>query len=297
MKLVLLYSPDGFDLDVLENQRDLYGILGCKVIWTDKIFPCDLIVILRANEMTPLKFPEQTPLLFIDYSGQNVLDVFKEINHNNKRCITSRKEKNIIEDISFGHPFVSLERYSLPLKTLKYEFIHIGNYKKRKQIKLLNQDFIEFINGVSAFVWGKNWPKSSFTKSKYMGPMQPKDVSKTYSQSKYSLGIKHDFQIGTAISGRYWQSTLNGCSLFVEDEYLAKEIPGIYLYGSKINDSRKDIQNKARDYWKNQNNLQLNISRELLAKSNSSLNLIRYCFYKIKGWAYRAYRNLTYGIK
>ena len=297
MKLVLLYSPDGFDLDVLDNQKDLYKKLGCKVIWSNKIMPCDLIVILRANEKTQVVFPENTPLLFIDYSGQNVLDIFRKVKHENKRCITSRKNHNNLKDVYFGHPFVSIKRFSLPLKPKKFDFIHIGNYKERKKIKNLNKYFIEYINEVGAYVWGKNWQNSNFKNSKYMGPMHPKDVSLTYCQSKNSLGIKHDFQLGTAISGRYWQSTLNGCALYVEDEYLIDEIPGIFLYGTKSNISREDLRIKAIKYWEKQNKLQTEISTELLNSSNFSYNLFTYYFYKIKGSLYKIYRTLTYGIK
>lgn len=297
MKLVALYSSDGFDLDVLENQIELYNELNCKVIWVNKIVKCDLLVILRCGKNL-LNINFNQPTLFIDYSGQDVLNAFSNLKLENKACITSQKNKSHINNVFFGHPYISLKLFSRSIQKIEFNLIHIGNYKPNRLIKKLNMLFIDYINENKVTVYGKNWPIDLFTKGEFKGPLNPEFVSELYSKSVVACGIKHEFQIGRAISGRYWHAPINGCALYVEDEYLVSEIPGIYLYGSELLESRETLQERAINYWSNQNKLQIDLSNSLINKSNFRIhNWLIYIRFRLYGLLYKKYRFLTYGIK
>lgn len=300
MKVVLLYSTDGFDLDVLENQRQLYLALGCKVIWGGILVPCDLIVVLRCMREDVIIAPSDTPLMFLDYSGQDVYEVFENTLSTNKFCITSQKSLEDGKFVYFGHPYVSIESQSSNLSELQYTYVHIGNYKPKRTINNINSLFVNYCNAVNCNVWGKGWedvPRNGFT---FHGPLRPEKVSDVYSRSRFALGVKHDFQIGRAISGRYWHAPLNGCVLFVEDPYLLDEIPGIYLYGYEgYIPGREEIQRGARDYWEESNKLQKKLSIQLIQKVKTKFwkNIFIFYTFRIYSKLYENYRLRSYGKK
>jgi hypothetical protein len=300
MKLVLLYSTDGFDLDVLENQKDLYTSIGYKVIWGSRLIQCDLIVVLRCEMNDVISIPKSTPVLFLDYSGQDVLTVYNNTDGKYKYCITSQKYYHDAKTIFFGHPYVSIDRYSLPLSELRYDYVHIGNYKKGRWIDVLQVSFIRYCKDVGCHVWGKGWTEEDLSRLNYYGALRPEKVSEIYSSSKIALGVKHNFQIGKSISGRYWHAPLNGCLLLVEDEYLVGEIPGIYLYtNSECSISREEIQAEARVFWNKSNELQKELSLKLMREAHTEnwKKILYFLIYKYYSILYEKYRLWTYGKK
>ena len=298
MRLVLLYSSDGFDLDVLTNQRELYETLGFKVVWGRVMIPCDLIVVLRCMESDTINPPHSTPLLFLDYSGQDVLSVFQQTNTHNKRCITSLRTQFKDDKIHFGHPYVSIHIQSNPLDNLVYDYVHIGNYKPKRWLNMLKRSFDSYCVQVKASVWGKNWPVEGLLGVNYNGALRPEKVSTIYAKSKIALGVKHDFQIGRAISGRYWHAPLNGCILLVEDDNLVNEIPGVFTYDFEGDfPNRETLQEEARKFWRNSNNLQKKLSLDLIEQSDKRklLNFVYYNLYALYSALYERYRLSTYG--
>ena len=51
-KVACIYSHDGFDLDVLLNQKDLLKQFKFSSIISDRIIKCDLLIVLRADLKT-----------------------------------------------------------------------------------------------------------------------------------------------------------------------------------------------------------------------------------------------------
>jgi hypothetical protein len=306
-KIACLYSHDGFDLDVLLNQKDLLAENGFFTIATSKIIKCDLLIVLRANSNTfpfyNLNTENVGRVLFIDYSGQEVFQVFFNCNHPNKYLITSNNQLNG-NGIFFGFPFVSIKRWvrknSQENQNRSIRFIHIGNYKFSSNADHLIQFFNDAIKSLETIVFGSGWEKV-LPKVLYKGAVSVEKVSDIYAKSQIALGIKHPFQRGNSISGRYWHAPLNGCALLVEDLYLADLIPGIiyvdyrsdlkYINGLKTNSTQ--IQKNALLFWDESNKLQLsliNTGEDVIVKSTS--DVFKYTFYWITNLFYQNFKDL-----
>ena len=296
MKRVALYGEDGFDLDVLTNQIHLYQSLGCSVVWAKTYIPCDLWVVLRGKKGHFLEIPQDQPCLFVDYTGHDVLDWYQTVTINHKRCITSQKnEENKALGIYFGHPYIDITSFARPLADLKFDFVHVGSYKLDTKRDLNSFDFIAELERTSCQIWGKFWDQVPLTKAHWLGALNPSKVSETYAQSRIALGCKYSHQLEKAISGRYWQAPLNGCALWVDDDYLNGEIPGTFSYGTYEIPVRESIQQMATHYWQQQNELQRSLSLELLAQPRTKeFSVLRWIYHKVEGMAYRHYRLFTY---
>lgn len=273
-KFACIYSSDGFDNDVLLNQIDLLRQLNYKFIYSDKVLSCDLLIVLRAEkDVFPFQSVNKNNIkhaLFIDYSGQDVHIVFEKCEHPSKYLITSRP-KIIGNNIFQGSPFISINRWIHNRKTdsyKKYDIVHIGHFKKNSSYDGLIQVFNDQVKKHNVDVFGNGW-KDIVNAKYYHGHIDVKSVSKIYSESKLAIGIKHPFQRGLAISGRYWHAPLNGCLLLVEDDYMCDEIPGIIKINYEADDIKvisntykidsRNIQVQAINYWTKSNELQLEI--------------------------------------
>jgi hypothetical protein len=290
-KIACIYSEDGFDRDVLLNQIDFLKLANFNYIFTNKLIKCDLLIVTRIVNNIFTKFVKNNILseikmiLFIDYSGQNCHNVFREIEHPNKYLITSRielKEKNVF----FGHPYVSINRWKSSVvqsDKKKYNCVHVGHYKHDSSSDFLIKKFNEFISKNNVHVFGDRWSNVLRAKN-YHGKVNVSDVSAIYRNSKFAIGIKHPFQRKVAISGRYWHATLNGCALFVEDDYLLDEVPGLFLIDfnnvsdfdfDKIIYDSSNIEKLALDYWQNSNKTQFELLNNLTNE---------YVGYSIQDW-------------
>lgn len=295
MKRVALYGEDGFDLDVLTNQIQLYESLGCSVAWAKSYVPCDLWVVLRGKRGHFLDVPEDQPCLFVDYTGHDVLEWYQTAKLDHKRCITSQKnQEDQTSGTYYGHPYVDVTSFTRPLTNLAFDFVHIGSYKHDPARDLTQFDFIAELERTPCQLWGKFWDQTPL-KHRWNGPLNPSKVSEVYAQSRVALGCKYTHQLGKSISGRYWQAPINGCALWVDDDYLTDEIPGIFSYGTTDIPSRASIQTQATSYWQNQNKLQRSLSLDLLAQSRpKGFSELIWAYRKFQGTAYRHYRLLTY---
>lgn len=288
-KIVLLYGDDGLDPDVLLNQRDLYQNLGAIVIVSSKVLPCDYMVVTRVTSAVDFvnsnyrRLNSIPYILFLDYSGQQCHMAFSLLQHSNKRLITSRKEING-KNVTFGHPYVSIDRWTSRLIDGKrcYNCIHIGNFKKASKSDPLIGTFSEILKCNEIDVFGGFWPQIG-KNTRFHGKIDVDEVSDFYSQAVLSIGIKHPFQRGKAISGRYWHATLNGCHLLVEDDYLSDEIPGLIVYKCDTSfslsqlpkvESPKALKKLARYYWNNSNKIQMSFAVEGLALSKRKYKVI-----------------------
>jgi hypothetical protein len=183
----------------------------------------------------------------------------------------------------------------MPLADLQFDFVHIGSYKLDAARDLNSFDFIAELERTSCHIWGKFWDQVPLTKARWLGALNPKKVSETYAHSRIALGFKYTHQLEKAISGRYWQAPLNGCALWVDDDYLNGEIPGTFSYGTNELPSRTSIQKQATTYWQQQNELQRSLSRELLAQPRpKEFSVLRWIYHRLEGMAYRNYRLFTY---
>jgi len=302
-KVACIYSHDGFDLDVLLNQKDLLKQFKFSSIISDRIIKCDLLIVLRADLKTfpleELTSETVSQVLFIDYSGQDIHKVFFQSLHPNKYLITSKQDL-VGENIFFGFPYVSLERWidnsQKSISEEQLNFVHIGNYKSNSKNDSLIEHFNNVILQTGAIVFGFGWEKIIPVKN-YMGAIKVEDVSKIYSKSKFALGIKHPFQRGNAISGRYWHATLNGCFLLTEDSYLQDLIPGIksisydenfdlnFLLGQSHD--KEIIKNQAFEFWQNSNKLQYEIvNRDIQEIKKNFFTVIDYLYLLAKAKLY-----------
>jgi len=297
-RIACVYGEDGLDPDVLLNQIDFLKKYGFSVVFATQLIKCDLLIITRLENNIFLERLNSTiindikMILFLDYSGQNVHQVFRETVHSNKHLITSR-DSFMGKDIYFGHPYVSISRWKMrnsPGISRIYNCIHIGNYKFFSNYDNFIVSFNEIVMRNFVHVFGNFWPEIG-TNSFFHGKLKLNKVSKVYSESKFAIGIKHPFQRGAAISGRYWHATLNGCALLVEDDYLLNDIPGLHFYKcssnlnltnilNKIVHDPEELRNSAFIYWTESNKLQeslLNFVDETVVKYNFSerIQLIR----------------------
>lgn len=276
-RIACVYGEDGLDPDVLLNQIDFFKKHGFRVVFGSKIIKCDLLIITRVSGndfqegINSLLISQIRMILFLDYSGQNCHSVFNGINHKNKYLITSR-DNFVGKDIYFGHPYVSIPRWKIENTNYMnrvYNCVHIGNYKFFSNFDKFINNFNEIVSRNSVHVFGDFWPEFG-TNPLFHGKLKLKEVSKIYRQSRFAIGIKHPFQRGVAISGRYWHATLNGCALFVEDDYLINEIPGLHFYNCTSNLNLTNTLNRtvhdsdklaysAFSYWTESNKLQISL--------------------------------------
>ena len=307
-----LYSQDGFDLDVLLNQIDLMKSLKLSFLFGDQIQKSNLLIILRIENYDKFKkefdSSKVKSALILDYSGQETLKVvslFKEINIP-YYGITSDRLK-VQPKILFGHPFISIDRWifdSTKTFSKSPKILHIGNYKGiQSKDNIVNILTNKILNSSEEFLlYGSNWP-NSIDRSCYKGPISVQNVSKEYSRHNLSIGVKHPFQRGKAISGRYWHAPLNGCQLIVEDKYLSKEIPGIiYFDFNKLNTTKfrqvidkvnfinsSDVKREAKKFWEKSNNISIELIEKLFKDRRikvGRINILKYVRLKLGNFTY-----------
>ena len=298
-RIAFIYGEDGLDPDVLLNQIDFLKKYGFRVVFGTKLIKCDLLIVTRIIEngfferKNTLLISRIKMIIFLDYSGQNCHRVFKELVHRNKYLITSRDDCRG-KDIYFGHPYVSIDRWRMKTQSHSsriYDCVHIGNYKVFSKYDKDIMSFNEIVSRNFVHVFGDFWPEigANFF---FHGRLKLSMVSKIYRKSNFAIGIKYPFQRGCAISGRYWHATLNGCALFVEDDYLINEIPGLYYYKCDSNLNLKilidqivhspgELEKAAYLYWLESNKLQCSLL-DFLDETKVQYQLIE----RIQLWRY-----------
>ena len=162
-----------------------------------------------------------------DYGGWGYDSFVNSVDHK-KTYIFSTSEKTkerLIKNLGFPqeHIFIALPPVETSLwiakKTrIKYDFVHIGNYKNIEDDDNVRKSFLDCMLQLKVDVWGLGWINNE--KGKYHGKVGLFKVSDIYSSSKYALGLMYPFQRNVTFSGRFWHAPLNGCYLFTE--------PGLY---------------------------------------------------------------------
>jgi hypothetical protein len=280
MKTCLIYGHNGLDLDVTLNLRSFYRQLGYKVFFSEKLCDADLLVVLRAVDkpinIRPFSFLQ---VHVFDYGGWDYDAFVNSINHKITYifCTSDLKRKRLIDVLNFPQsqvfialPPVDIKLWSKEIKKVKYEIVHIGNYKPITENDSIKVRFNEILNCFKINVWGLGW---QLVKSSYHGKVGLFNVSNIYASSKFALGLMYPFQRESTFSGRFWHGPLNGCSVFSEMGLYTSKIPGVIETDYTIEDFEKkftididrvNLQNEAVKFWNIKNEETLFLVKQTL---------------------------------
>lgn len=275
MKTCLIYGQNGLDLDVTFNLRSFYKILGFWVVFSEKLVSADILVILRGVDK-PLEMAKcNFGIVHVyDYGGWSYDALVKSLNYKTTTIFSTFPEtrQRIISELEFpeknihiAFPPIDIQLWSKSLKPIKYEKVHIGNYKPIDGNDIINIRFNKAIIDYNVNVWGLGW-NGFIDMSFYHSKLGLFEVSNIYSQSRFAFGLMYPFQRNNTFSGRFWHATLNGCYLLSEPGLYTSDIPGII----ETDYSNEDIVNKcvfdydrnklicdAKEYWSKQFQLTL----------------------------------------
>ena len=291
MKTCLIYGHNGLDLDVALNIRSFYKKLGFSAFFSDKLLDADLLVVLRAVDKAIDINPFSFALVHVyDYGGWDYDAFVRTINQKITYifCTSEIKRNRLIELLHFPKeqvfvalPPVEIKLWSKKIEEVKYNIVHIGNFKPISEKDAIKERFNETIKHFKTHVWGLGW---QLEKGLYHGKTGVFSVSGIYANSKFALGLMYPFQRDVTFSGRFWHAPLNGCSVFSEPGLYSTKIPGVIETDYSIEDIDKKIaknidrialQNKAKEFWLNQN-------KKTLAFVEPTLILIKSAKYNFK---------------
>jgi hypothetical protein len=273
MKTCLIYGHNGLDLDVTLNLRSFYNKLGFSVFFSEKLLDSDLLVVLRAVDKTIDITPFSFALVHVyDYGGWDydafVRTIDKKITY--IFCTSEVKRSRLIELLHFPKeqvfvalPPVDIKLWSKKIKEVKYNIVHIGNYKPITEKDAIKERFNETIKHFKTHVWGLGW---QLERGLYHGKIGVFSVSGIYAHSQFALGLMYPFQRDVTFSGRFWHAPLNGCYVFSEPGFYCKKIPGVIETDYSIEDIEKKtsviidriaLQNEVKEFWLKQNDATL----------------------------------------
>ena len=291
MKTCLIYGQNGLDLDVTFNLKTFYSKLGFKVFFSDKLYNTNLLVVVRAVDQ-PLSLSKYTYSLIhvFDYVGWNYDSFIKSIDHSITFvfCSSEKNRRRLINNLHFpeNHVFIAFPPVDVNLwvkkiNNIKYEFIHIGNFKKIETNDEYQKHFAEALKFFNAHIWGKGW---KFNNRNIHGKINLFSVSSVYSKSKHAFGLMYPFQRECTFSGRFWHAPLNGCLVFSEPGIYTKSIPGIVETNYKLSDiilkssvhtNRNYIQEIAIKFWNKEYNKTLKLASYTLSNITFSDSYFR----------------------
>lgn len=314
-KTCLIYGDNGLDLDVAFNLCSFYNKIGFNSYFDTKLHSANVISIVRgidkAIDLCGIEFEQ---IHVYDYCGWKYDGLVKSLPFDKSFIFTTSLDTKEYLIKTFGFPEknifvvlppVDIKLFSSNLKPIKYKLVHIGNYKETNDDMFHNRMKI-VLDTFDVNVWGMNWNGHIKNNNKLKGRSGFFQTSKIYSESKCALGLMYPFQRDGTFSGRFWQSTLNGCLLFSEPGLYSKSIPGIIETDYTIGDiqnklesvkiSREQLVNEAREYWNTNNKKNIVIHKELKLHlsnynigSNSCyeyifLNKLRIIFHRLNMW-------------
>ncbi len=299
LKTCLIYGHSGLDLDVTFNLKSFYNQLGFRVFFSKKLYDADLLVVLRAVDK-PIDISNFNFLLVhvYDYGGWDYDSFVKSIDHKITYifCTSESKLRRLVEILHFPkeHVFVAFPPVDIMLwcnkiEDVRYDFIHVGNFKPNLKDDPINELFHKALRHYKVHVWGSGW---FLDKKIYHGKIGLFKVSKIYSKSKFSFGLMYPFQREITFSGRFWLAPLNGCIVFSEPGYFSSKIPGVVETNYCIKEietllsigvDRLALQNQSKLFWKERNNdTLLLVKPTLILLDNHSFRLqkvINFCFF------------------
>ena len=283
MRTCLIYGQNGLDLCVTFNCYFFYKEFFDSVVFSTTLFSADVLIILRGiDEPLKLKDHEFSKIFIYDYVGWPIAGLIKSIDKEKLVLFTaSNVTKNIyIEEfklldrqIYVDYPPVKVSLWSRKIIEVKYDFVHVGNFKKVETPDDYNMKFHELLQKLTVHIWGMSWPES-FKKITYHGKAPLFIVPDIYRMAHIALGIMYPFQREVTFSSRFWQGPLNGCLILSEPGGLTKQIPGILETDfdmseikriKKLNiQERMHLKKQATDFWENHfESHKLLLSREL----------------------------------
>jgi hypothetical protein len=273
MKTCLIYGHNGLDLDVAFNIRSFYKQLGFCVFFSDKLYDADLLIVLRAMDTEIDIAPFNFSIVHVyDYVGWDYDAFVRTIDHKISYifCTSEIKRTRLIDLLHFPKeqvfvalPPVDIKLWSKKIEEVKYNIVHIGNFKPITEKDTIKELFNETISHFKTHVWGLGW---QLDKDLYHGRTGIFSVSNIYANSKFALGLMYPFQRDVTFSGRFWHAPLNGCSVFSESGLYSIKIPGVIETDYSLEDIDKKIaknidrialQNEAKNFWLKQNNATL----------------------------------------
>lgn len=257
MATCVILGVDGFDVDVARNLRSLYRKLGYSVVLARTPRPCDVLVIHRPPN-APVDTAAARSVHVFDYVG-GPLEMFAE-NMSTKNnvhvfCSSEFRANEMATwsphlNIDVLYPPVHVNNWIEPVSKVKWELVHIGNYKPSYADGSDEQGqlFLNQLVSTDTDVWGERWDGLPI---RTHGRLKTAAVSRVYSQSRAALGMMYPFQRPRSMSGRYWHAPLNGCYLLVEFG-APTEVPGVGdkpLDFEESEQQRRARQAEAVSYW------------------------------------------------
>lgn len=299
-KTCLIYGHNGLDLDVAFNLRSFYNKIGFNSYFDTKLHSANVISIVRGvDSHIDLRGIEFEQIHVYDYGGWKYDRLVKSLPFEKSFIFTTSPDtkEDLIKTFGFPEknifialPPVDIKLFSSNLKPIKYNLIHIGNYKKIDD-DIYHDRLKSIIDTLDVKVWGMNWDGHIKDNHKLKGRSGFFESSEIYSETEYALGLMYPFQREVTFSGRFWQSTLNGCFLFSESGLYSKSIPGIIETDYTIEDiqnkmvsvktSREQLIKDAREYWNTNNKKNINIYKKI-SSYLSDYKIGAYSYYKYK---------------
>lgn len=275
-----------------------------------RLHDADLLVITRALDREIFLSAFHYYLIHIyDYAGLDYDALIRSVDHSKTFifCTAESRKQRLTGMLDFpadqvfvAMPPVKIKMWSNKMKTIKYEMVHIGNYKIINDIDITGKGFNDAIIDNQVQVWGSGW---KMPKKFYHGKAGLFQVSGIYSQSEFAFGLMYPFQREVTFSGRFWHAPLNGCTLLSEPGYFTLSIPGIVETDyspedikakTRIKPDRGNVQEKAIKFWEEQNKRTLSFAESTLCiiKRNnySASKFLTYFYIKIFNILFKYYQ-------
>jgi hypothetical protein len=304
MKTCLIFGRDGLDLDVTLNLRSFYKSIGFRVFFSEKkLYDSDLLVLIRAdNNQIDLSNFHYSLIHVYDYVGWDYDAFIKNIDYSKTFifCTSKEKRERLIhllqfpkEQVFIALPPVEVKLWTEKIEEVKYEIVHIGNFKPITNEDQFKKLFNEVISHFKTNVWGVGW---KINKDLYHGKTSLFSVSSIYSKSKFALGLMYPFQRNVTFSGRFWQAPLNGCFVFSEPGLYTQNIPGVIETDYSIknieteiisNVDRIALQKEATIFWIKK----YEETKTIVLSTLENFNLQRFSLNKFLVYAYISMKN------
>jgi hypothetical protein len=264
------------------------------------LYQANLLVVVRAVDksidITPFNFSQ---VHVYDYGGWDFDAFVRTIDSNITYifCTSEIKRTRLIELLSFPServfvalPPVDVNLWSNKINDVKYQIVHIGNFKPIKEKDIVKERFNKIISDFETHVWGLGW---QLNKDLYHGKTGVFNVSNIYANSKIALGLMYPFQREVTFSGRFWHAPLNGCMVFSEPGLYTLKIPGIIETDYTEEDIKKKLaieidrlalQKEAKKFWQSEFQKTIGIvsnAKIVATNENNLLKIKRYMIYKI----------------
>lgn len=255
---------DAVDFCVLTNVRIMFRKLGFRVTWSKQVQRCNVLVIMRAEQISPYDLEhvsEQTPVIVFGYVGKSCEAVISQLKKRNCSILFVPSSERLPpqNDGTFNTliapPPVYPEIWMRPILEDSFVHVYLGN-RKQLGTDQWQRRLEGWIDSGHVDVWGRWW-SGHCPDIRRHGAVSIFTVPEIYRRSIYSLGLMYPFQRDMkTFSGRYWLAPLCGAHVLAEtDSY--SDAPGVLVYKNPdlpVNrfsyEDRIALQQKSMLYWK-----------------------------------------------